>query len=226
MKTKRVQEKNAKVKRRSLKGWIALAAAALIASVALYVLQGAGEEGAQTAHARNAPSLGDPDAPVTIIQYADFQCVYCRMFALDIQPDLVKEFVETGRARIEWRHFPIFGEFSTQAAHAAACAHEQGAFWEYHDALYEKVGKLSAGAKNVDTLVEIAGSVGLDTSSFRACVVEERYAEQISADFQSGREHGIVGTPSFLVNGRLLIGAHPMETWRRVIELVDPEEGA
>lgn len=97
VKTKRVQEKNTIATRRALKSWSALAAAVFIASVALFVLQDVGHEGAQTAHGRTAPSLGDPDAPVTIIQYADFQCVYCRMFALDIQPDLVKEFVETGR---------------------------------------------------------------------------------------------------------------------------------
>lgn len=229
MKSEELRDNGTGAKRKPGAGWLALALVGVVgvlAAIAYWVLQGAGDGGNPIAHAINAPSIGDPNAPVTIVQYADFQCPYCRLFALDIQPELIKEFVDTGRARLEWRHFPVFGAFSTLAAHAAACAHEQGAFWAYHDALYAKLeAGLSPGAKRVDTLVAIADSVGLESASFKACVVERRYAAQIRADLQSGRRLGVVGTPSFVVNGILLAGAQPLETWRRIMEILDPEGG-
>lgn len=171
-----------------------------------------------------APGIGSLDAPITVIEYGDFQCIYCSLFAREIQPLIIEEFVRTGLIRMEWRHFPIFGEFSEASALAASCAHEQGKFWSFHDELFAIVDSLGPSNKNVDTLFEIATSVELDMDRFQACYTEERYAAQIASDFREGRSLGVTGTPAFDVGGRLLVGAHPIETWRKLIEQLTAEQ--
>lgn len=168
-------------------------------------------------------TIGDAGAPITVVEYSDFQCPFCALFANEIQPQLIDEFVRSGQIRFEFRHFPVLGEFSRLAALASMCAHEQQAFWAYHDALFQEVPELPASRRNRDTLVDIARRLRLDTGPFKACLDEERYADQVARDFEEARSLGIVGTPSFVINGNLLVGAHPVETWRQVVEFLTQE---
>lgn len=181
---------------------------------------GAGTSLGTSAKASGTMTLGFDGAPITVIEYSDFQCPYCGIFARDIQPQLIEQYVDTGRVRFEWRNMPIFGRFSQEAALGSLCADDQNAFWPYHDAVYETVGNLSQSEKNVDTLVKIAGSLDLDTKEFRACIEDGRHFERVRTDYEEGRSLGLTGTPSFMANGILVIGAQPMETWHKVFEML------
>lgn len=202
------------------KTWFIASLIVIVAVVAIIAFSGPGQNIAQPTNALAAPVLGDPNAPLTIVQFADFQCVYCGIFSREIMPDLMKTYVDTGKVKFEWRHFPIFGEQSYAAAHASACAHEQYAFWAYHDILYGVGGTESDAAGTTDEFVDIASSLNLNIEQFRTCFTEQRYAGQIDSDYNEGRAQNVTGTPSFMINGRLFVGAHPIETWHRVLDIV------
>lgn len=175
------------------------------------------------AKASGTMAMGRDDAPITVIEYSDFQCPFCAIFANDIQPELIEQYVDTGLVRFEWRNYPVFGQFSVLAAHGAMCADEQRSFWPYHDALYAQMDSLKQSDKNVDTLVAIADELELDAAAFRACIEEERYAAEIAAQYAEGRALGIVGTPTFMMNGVMMVGAQPLDTWQRVFEVLQEE---
>lgn len=179
-----------------------------------------GMDSAPAAKAAGTMTLGDDDAPITVIEYSDFQCPFCSIFARDIQPELIEKYVDTGQVRFEWRNFPIFGRFSQEAALGSYCADDQDAFWPYHDALYEAVGSFSESQKNVDSLVNIAESLDLDAAEFRTCIEERRHLQRVQADYDEARSLGLTGTPSFMANGMLIIGAQPLETWEQVVEML------
>jgi len=157
-------------------------------------------------------SLGPDSAPVTIIEFSDFQCPFCARSA-----PLPRQLVERypGQVRVVYRHFPIdsIHPRARAAAEASACAHEQGRFWEYHDALFA-----NARALEDADLERYAGGLSLDLGAFRACVAEGRYREAVERDLADGRSAGVSGTPSFFVNGRLLGGAQPLEAFGPLIE--------
>lgn len=214
-------------KKRSLsRVWLAVLGIGLLALALFLFLPKGQEQSTPNVSALAAPSLGDPNAPISIVEYADFQCVFCERFARDTKPLLEKEFIETGQVRFEWRHFPVFGEDSRRAALAASCAHEQGSFWEYHDALFG-IGEASEpSGKSLEALVRAAASLGLDSEDFRACVVEERHAAHVDAHFTEARNAGLTGTPTFFVNGTPLVGAHPINTWREILGVFLREMGS
>jgi protein-disulfide isomerase len=165
---------------------------------------------------------GRPDAPVTIIEFSDFQCSFCRKFWRETLPQLDERYIRSGKVRFVYRHLAILGPPSVQAANSAECAGEQGKFWPYHDLLFERVGPL---AFTESRLKGYAGELDLDGRAFAACVESGRHREQIQQETLIGRMLGMTGTPSFLINGRLLIGAHPFETFVRVIEELLAEVG-
>lgn len=202
---------------RSFKAWWLVAAIVVIAAVGA-MIGGGDRDDVSPSSQWTTLVMGDPDAPIHVIEYSDFQCPFCGIFARNIRPRLIEEFVDTGKIRFEWRNYPVFGPFSTLAAHGAMCAVEQGAFWPYHDALFARIDEMKASEKNLDTLVKIASSIGLDAREFRACMVEDRYAEDVAATLREGRERGVMGTPTFIINGVMMVGAQPVETWRQVVE--------
>lgn len=203
-----------------VKRWIVVAVIAILAVGGFFVLRGRHAKPSvdTPAKASGTMTLGQKDAPITVVEYSDFQCPYCRIFARDIQPKLIEEYVDTGLVRFEWRNFPIFGRFSSEAALGAFCADDQQAFWPYHDALFEVVGELSARERNLDTLLAIADDIGLDVKTFRTCLETGRHADRVRQNYEEGRALNIIGTPSFTVNGMLLVGAQPLETWHRVFD--------
>lgn len=167
---------------------------------------------------------GDPlargrvDAPVVLIEWADFQCPFCGKYARETEPTLMREYVDRGVLRIEWRDFPYFGEQSVQAAKAARAAGRQGKFWQFHKAVYALELPPRSGRLTDERLGVIAEQIGLDMTRFRSDMADPDLADAVEADFAEAQQLGISGTPTFLVNGQPLVGAQPLETFRQVID--------
>jgi protein-disulfide isomerase len=162
-------------------------------------------------------ALGRVDAPVVLIEWAEFQCPFCGRFARDTQPTLVKKYVDTGKVRIEWRDFPYLGPESTTAARAGRAA-AQGKFWQYHDALYHHQFPVNSGKLTEDHLVRLAGTLGMDTTSFRNEMNSPQTAKIVQADMQQGISLGITGTPAFLIGQTPMMGAQPEAAFERAID--------
>jgi protein-disulfide isomerase len=171
------------------------------------------------------PTRGDENAPVTMVEYADFQCSFCGKFARDVEPELIERYVESGTLKIEWRDFPYLGQESVNAALAARAAQEQGKFWEYHDALYRNQGSVNSGTFSNENLVALAEEAGLDAESFESDLTSGKYERAISQDLQEGQRLGISGTPTFFINDRALVGAQPIEAFEEAIEEAAREAG-
>ncbi|MFI0977836.1 DsbA family protein [Streptomyces sp. NPDC021093] len=160
---------------------------------------------------------GKADAPVVLVEYADFKCGYCGKFARDTEPKLVKKYVDNGTLRIEWRNFPIFGEESEAVARAAWAAGQQGAFWPFHQAAYAKDAK--AKGYGADRLKAIAEEAGVkDIGKFTADSDSAQARAAVKKDQEEAYGLGATSTPSFLVNGRPISGAQPDEVFDQAIE--------
>jgi protein-disulfide isomerase len=158
------------------------------------------------------PAKGPADAPVTVIEFADFQCAFCRA----AQPTLAALRERYGDdVRVVRRDFPVDGRHpaARRAAEAARCADEQRAYWPYHDALYAT--PLRGGDAE---LADIAARLTLDVPAFTACLASRRHATTVQRGVLDGKAAGVTGTPTFFVNGRPLVGAVPLEEFRAVIE--------
>ncbi len=168
-------------------------------------------------------AMGDPNAPIRIVEFSDFQCPACQYFHENTLPQLIEEYIATGDVYFEYRHFPIIDSRSATkesqaAALASLCAAEQGQFWQYHDVLFANQIGENVGAFTSIRLEAFADQLGLDTAVFNACLQDETYREQLSQDIQAGLEAGINSTPSFLINGELARGALPFENFETIIE--------
>jgi protein-disulfide isomerase len=158
------------------------------------------------------PVLGPANAPVTIVEFSDFQCPFCQR----VEPTL-KRVRETygDRVRIVWKDFPLTSIHpqAFKAAEAAHCAGEQGKFWEYHDRLFA-----NQQALQVESLKKYAADTGLDSAKFNSCLDMAKYAERVQAQMGVGADLGVNSTPAVFINGRLLSGAQPYETFTAVID--------
>ena len=158
------------------------------------------------------PSVGPADAPVTIVEFSDFQCSFCAA----LQPALDRVKTEyAGRVRLVFRHFPLTGIHpdAWRAAEAAACAGEQGRFWDLHALLFREQAALSAG-----DLRQKAARLGMDTAAFGACLDGRRYHDAVHADVDAGIKAGVEGTPTLFINGRPVVGAVPFEELAALID--------
>jgi protein-disulfide isomerase len=161
--------------------------------------------------AGNSPAKGPANAPIEVIEFADFECPYCLAAA-----PTVKRVLDTygDRIRFVFRNFPLQTHPRARpAAEAAQCANEQGKFWPYHDRLFEDPKKLGD-----PDLKQTAVDLGLDAAKFNACFDSHKYQSVVDSDAQAGSEAGVSGTPAFFINGRLLTGAQPFENFKRVID--------
>lgn len=162
---------------------------------------------------------GDRDAPVVMIEYSDFQCPFCGKFARSTKPDLVREYVEKGVLRIEWRQFPIFGEESERAARASYAAGQQGRFWEFHDVAFGKERRKNSGAFAQDAVEAMADKAGVpDLKRFAEDMHGEDATTALSEDTDEGYALGVSSTPAFLVNGTPVLGAQSIEYFTATIE--------
>lgn len=177
-------------------------------------------EGASSLRAPNR--LGDPNAPIIIIEFSDFQCPYCGKFFEQTEPALIREYVETGKVQFVYKHFAFLGNASILAAQASECAADQGAFWPYHDRLFDAQSGENGGAFSQDNLIVVARDLGLDMARFERCLKNGETLARVEADRQEAARAGLHGTPTFLVNGRPLYGAQPIEAFREVLGSTRP----
>ncbi|MFG2832717.1 DsbA family protein [Streptomyces sp. NPDC048434] len=162
-------------------------------------------------------AVGRKNAPVVLVEYADYQCSFCGRFTRETQPALIKKFVDAGTLRLEFRNFTVFGADSERAARASWAAGQQGKFWQLHDALYAKTRKGRALAE--DKLVELARTSGVaDIEKFRADMKSAGAERALKKDQDEGFQLGVQSTPSFLINGRPVAGAQPAEVFAQAIQ--------
>lgn len=164
------------------------------------------------------PFLGNPDAPVTIVEFSDFQCPFCGRFFKTAEMQIIEKYVKTGKVKFVYRDFAFLGEESEWAGIAAECANEQGKFWEYHDYLFNHQQGENGGAFSKANLKRFAGAVGLDAGTFGACLDSDKYRDEVRKDTSDGRALGTSGTPTNFINGKAIVGALSFEEFAKAIE--------
>ena len=162
--------------------------------------------------------LGEQNAPVTVIEYGDFQCPFCGKFFRDTESVLREKYIKTGKVRFIYRDFAFLGQESTWASNAARCAGEQNKFWQYHDYLYNNQQGENQGAFGKENLKKFASALGLDRSKFDTCLDSEKYNDLIQKETKEGGEAGVQGTPANFVNGALYAGALPVASFTKIID--------
>ena len=166
-------------------------------------------------------SLGDPNAPVTIYEYSDFECPFCASFVRDTKPQLVATYVETGQVRIVFRDFPLPNHASAElAAVTARCAGEQGAFWPMYEQLFatHRIEWGGVPLRDRAVMVEFAANLGLALPQFETCLDDPSVAEAVREESRNASRLGINSTPNFLINGQIIRGALPFGTFEAFIE--------
>ena len=163
-------------------------------------------------------TMGDPNAPIQIVEYGDFQCPYCLKFWQETEPQLIKEYVNTGKVFFEFRSFPVIGPESVSAAEGAYCAGDQGKFWEYHDTLFTNWTGENVGDFTREKLIQYADSLSLDTKIFEKCLSDETHKGTVEQDKASGDADGVHATPTFMINGHKVEGTRSFDVMKHIIE--------
>lgn len=174
------------------------------------------EEDIFTYLAKDGPTKGSNKAPVTLIEFSDFQCSFCRKFWQATLPGIEKKYIKTGKVKFVYRHFAILGKPSLAAAQAAECAGEQDKFWPYHDKLFANAN--SPLAFTDAKLKGYATELRLKTKEFGQCLASGKYSKKVENETAIAAFLGARGTPTFFLNGQLLVGAQPFEVFRAAIE--------
>lgn len=170
---------------------------------------------------------GSADAPVEITEYADYQCPFCQTFATLQMPTIEERLIKTGRLRWRYRDFPLQQHpFSRLAAHSAACADEQGKYWEQHEKVYEGQSEWSAVRDAGGIFRRYAQGNGLDLAKYDACMSAGKYAGRIQASYDEGTRVGVSSTPTLLVGGRLYQGRLDSDAITRLVDSLAPRTGA
>ncbi|USN45877.1 MAG: DsbA family protein [Candidatus Woesearchaeota archaeon] len=166
------------------------------------------------ATADDDPVLGDANAPVTIIEFSDYECPYCGKFRQETFDALKSTYIDTGKVKLVFRDLPLsFHEHAQNAALASECADDQGMFWEYHDALFAHQTALT-----VADLKSYAADLGLEVDTFNACLDSQEHAAEVAGDAADAAAVGVTGTPGFFINDMFVPGALPFETFQQIIE--------
>jgi protein-disulfide isomerase len=155
-------------------------------------------------------SIGDENAPVTIVEYSDFTCPFCKRFYDDTYGQIKQNFIDQGLVRFVYKDFPVVG--GQRAAEAGWCAHEQEAFFEYKAKIFANPTQTSDA-----NLVAWAGEIGLDVPQFQTCLTSGKYQANVAQERQEAINNGVRGTPGFLVNGQLVSGAQPYSVFEQAI---------
>ena len=159
------------------------------------------------------PFLGPEDAPITIIEFGDFRCGYCKRFHDETFDPLLAQY--EGQVRYVFRDYPILSQESLLSAIAGTCAQDQGQFWQFHELMYA-----NQNALNREQFISYATDLGMDVSAFTTCFDEQSHMDEIVQDYQDGQALGITGTPTFFINGTPLIGAQPIEQFQLQFDAV------
>jgi len=167
----------------------------------------------------NYPVRGNPNAKVTVIEFADFRCPFCEQWFQTIEPSLVKDYVNTGKVKYAWRNYAFLGSASVLAANAGECANEQNQFWAFHDYMYQhQPDESDTSMYTVDNLSQIAGNLGMDQSQFQSCLSSKKYDNLVTKDMNEGQTAGVSGTPTTFINGVAIVGAVPYEQIKAAID--------
>lgn len=165
------------------------------------------------------PALGNKDAKVHIVEFADLRCPFCEQFFTQTEPQIIKDYVDTGKATFSFRQYPFLGPASTVAADAAECAQDQNKFWAFHDYMYKnQPSETDTSMYNTDSLTNIAGQLGMNTDTFRSCLDGKKDDARAQADMADGQKAGVTGTPTIFINGIPVVGAQPYSAFQTVID--------
>ena len=169
-----------------------------------------------------SPVLGDSNAPITILEWGDYQCTYCYKFHQETLDIINENFIQTGKVKVIFKDFPLNGPDSKLGAQASYCANDQEKYWQYHDELYKNWGGERTGWITRDSLTEFAKEIQLDINEFNNCLDENKYENKINKIYDFGKEIGIDATPSFLVfNNENIIkirGNQPLEVFLKTFD--------
>ena len=173
--------------------------------------------------AMGSPILGDPSAPITIVEFGDYQCHQCYNWFHNTKPAITENYIDTGKANLVFVDMAFLGRDSPKAAQASYCAEEQGMYWEYHDMLYNlQEDKIDGGWANTERLKAIALSLDLDMELFESCLDSGKYSDRVQYNTKQARDHGVRGTPGFFIVGpegqQQIKGAQPYSTFQQVID--------
>lgn len=152
----------------------------------------------------NFPSIGNSEAKVVVEEFSDFQCPYCQRYALQMEPEFIARYVDTGKVLLKFVPFSFLGDESVKAAQAAFCAEDQGKFWEYHKLIFESQKGENQGAFTKELFLKLAGDLSLDAKVFEKCVVDATHAQKVKDSLTYGKGKGVNGTPYFMVNEKLV----------------------
>ncbi len=166
----------------------------------------------------DAPVMGNPNAKITMVEFADYQCPFCGKFNSEVFPELERNYINNGKIKLVYLDFAFLGEESKDAARAVRCSKEQGKFWEYHDELYKNQQGENMGAFNTVNLKIFAKNIGLDIEKFNTCIVSTKYDKQIQAEKDLGLKYGVSGTPSFIIGNKLLKGGSNITFLKQIID--------
>lgn len=167
------------------------------------------------------PSLGNKNAKVTVIEFSDYQCPFCRTFWKESFSQLKKEYIDTGKIKFVYRDYPLsFHPMAEPSAQAGECADDQGKYWEFHDKIFGEQDKKGQGTVTytVQELKLWASQIGLNQTKFNQCLDSGKYKAEVQKDFDDGNSAGVSGTPTTFINGRSLVGAQPYASFKAIID--------
>ncbi|MCS4538763.1 MAG: DsbA family protein [Thaumarchaeota archaeon] len=175
-----------------------------------------------------SPPLGSESAPITIYEFADYQCPNCQSWWISVKPLLVDKFIKTGKAKLIMVEFPFLGKDSFSSAQAAKCAGEQGRYWEYHDTLYSEQKGIDTGWASIEKLKKFASELGLDMEAFNTCLDSGKYSEIVKQSFKDGEKLVVPGTPTFFIVGpkgevQKIVGSQPFVVFEKIIDSMLPK---
>lgn len=169
----------------------------------------------------NYPALGNKNAPIKIIEFADLRCPFCENFYKQTEPQIISDYVNTGKAAFYFRNYAFLGPASIVAANAAECANEQGKFWAFHNYMYDnQPSETDTSMYNTTTLTNIAGQLGMNTTQFQSCLSSNKYQKSVDGDLADGQKAGVNGTPTLFINGYMLVGALPYSSFKTAIDCI------
>jgi len=170
---------------------------------------------------RAARTKGSPTAPVTVYEMSDFQCPFCADFALQTMPALDREYVQTGKVRFVWVNFPLpMHQNAVPAAELAMCGARQGKFWQLHDLLFRNQQRWAGLAEPGNYFLSLGDSAGANRDTLASCLREGAMRALVRADAEGAVRSGARFTPTFYIEGGLLVGAQPVEVFRTVLDSI------
>ena len=220
------RERQARTQQLGIIGIIVVGALLVAAALIYPSLRPVGEVAAANSHERpmvNDNAMGDPNAPIKVEEFSDFQCPYCARFHEETEGQIASTYVASGKVYFVYRSFGNFiGPESKAAAEAAYCAGDQNKYWDYHDILFANQTGENVGAFSDRRLQAFAESLSLDIDAFNSCFKSGKFADRVEQDYQDGAAAGVTGTPAFLitytVNGeekqRFIAGAYPFSEFQ------------